>query len=336
MEEPTIEERDDGIKKKKGDYGVRVARPGYDAGNCSDNQLLFNSNWPIIQIAKVIDFDKEGVELIVYAKQIIDPETWESSWEPTYDKPGGVNFSFEEIEKPEYRVGLKYCYKTMEAGYGYDSGHNYWTACKYKVKQHQLGYIPMWYASEWISDVEGKVVLTNIDISTDIEYPYTDSPTILATPVKDYGIKSSSVFPNVDGLDTGMFSKLVQRVMTTEKSGSIAKQGGKIIDRELLWYASNKKADIDKDTSDRLMAQYEAYGYSAEPSLAKTGFVEYRCFTVEKSYTHRPTQAIFDSSGSRLFVIGLQTTGQDYDNYDKVMVIVRSPMVSPEYEEVVV
>ena len=38
----------------RGDYGVRVARNGYDASTCADSDLLFNSGWRIIQIVKVI------------------------------------------------------------------------------------------------------------------------------------------------------------------------------------------------------------------------------------------------------------------------------------------
>jgi len=326
MGEETFEERNNGLKKNRGDYGIRVARPGYDAGSCADSQLLFNSNWPIIQIAKVIDFGSGSVELIIYSR--IDSS---GNTIATYTKPSGMGtVTFTNID-PEYRVGLKYCYKAVGIGSATDGSGTNWFVCKYNVKQHQLGYIPMWYLSDWISDVNGKIILTNIDLCTDIEYPYTDNPTILISPPKDYGIKSSSVFRGVGGLDTGMFSKLVQRVMTTEKSGRIGRIDGEIVSKEILWYASNLKESTPKDEATKIINQYEVYGYTT--GLGRN----MECVTEEKSYIHHPIQAIFNDYGSdNRYVVGATTVGQSADVHEKAMVIVRSPMVSPEYEEVIV
>ena len=38
----------------KGDYGIRIAKAGFDARNAADNDLLFNSAWPSTQIVKVV------------------------------------------------------------------------------------------------------------------------------------------------------------------------------------------------------------------------------------------------------------------------------------------
>ena len=50
--------------KNRSDYGVRVARPGYDANNCAQNQLLFNSGWPILQIAEIVDMSSMVTETV--------------------------------------------------------------------------------------------------------------------------------------------------------------------------------------------------------------------------------------------------------------------------------
>lgn len=307
---------DDGTKKGRGDYGIRVARPGYDALTCTDSNLLFNSNWPIIQITEILDFN-DAEEYRTYYNY--------STGEITDVKPSVITTEPTFTNADQYYMGLNYAYHMVEAGYVSGTDQSYWTVHKLMRVAHNKGIIPMFYMSDWLSGVSGKILLTNIDLSTDIEYPYTDSPTMLMGNVNDYGIKSQSVFgENVEGLNSNAFSKLVYRVMTTEKSGTLLKDSdGNIIDKELYWYPMGEKA-----TSDQLgdmMSRFEFYGFTeaTNPSVI-----------VEKAYMTHACKFVYDSTNT--FFVGATTTAQSVSAAEKVMVVVRSPMVSPEYEEVIV
>lgn len=305
---------DDGIKKSRGDYGIRVARPGYDALTCTDSNLLFNSNWPIIQITKIIDFD-DAEEYRTYYK---------TTGEITDTKPSVITTEPTFTDMDQYYIGLDYAYHLIGTGYVTGTDQSFWTVNKLTRIPHNTGIIPMFYMSDWLSSISGKMLLTNIDLSTDIEYPYTDSPTMLMGEVNDYGIKSQSIFgENVEGLNSNAFSKLVYRVMTTEKSGTLLKNGdGDVIDRELYWYPLGEDATIDQLGD--MMSRMEFYGFAeADPPAI-----------VEKAYMPRVCKFVYDSTNS--FFIGATTLAQGASTTEKVMVVVRSPMVAPEYEEVIV
>ena len=306
---------DDGIKKSRGDYGVRVARPGYDALTCTDSNLLFNSNWPIIQITKIIDFE-DAEEYRTYYSY--------STGKATSTKPDGITTEPTFSSADEYYVGSEYAYHLVGVGGVTDSDQNYWTVYKIIREPHLMNATPMFFMSDWVSDISGKMILTNIDLSVDVEYPYTDSPTILMGEVKDYGIKSQSIFgENVDGLSSNAFSKLIYRVMTTEKSGTIMKDSsGTVVDSSLSWYPMGE--DATSDELGDMMSRFEFYGYT-EPNPA---------ITEEKIYSFLPCKFVYDST--QTFFIGATTIAGGASATSKVMVVVRSPMVSPEYEERVI
>ena len=216
--------------KAKGDYGIRVAKWGYDASACSDGQLLFNSNWPIIQIAKMQKIDGE-------------PKLIGSTEYPTIsdETPYELN---EEYDRDIAGVDRRYVYTKAHirkySYYGeYDPEHGY--TPYYEFFQfdlygftHGLGYAPMFFSEQDFNGYDpthNRVVLTNIDITKDVDYPYVSKPSIDNSYPSDYGIKSKAYytgkFPKTGsmagvGLSTAIQGKQIMAVKTQE---TIATEG---------------------------------------------------------------------------------------------------------------
>lgn len=208
--------------KKKGDYGVRVAKWGYDASVCSDGQLLFNSNWPIIQIAKMQKIDGE-------------PKLIGSTGYPTISAETPYELQ-EEYDRAIAGVDRRYVYtKAHIRRYSYygefDPEHYYipyyeWYQFDLYGFTHGLGYTPMFFSEQDFNGYDpthNRVVLTNIDIATDIDYPYVSKPSIGKAYSSDYGIKSkayySGKFPRTGsmagvGLSTAIQGKQIMAVKT--------------------------------------------------------------------------------------------------------------------------
>lgn len=213
--------------QKKGDYGVRVAKWGYDAGSCEDGDLLFNSNWPIVQLAKYIRPDAKWEDV-----EMPNPPS-----DKPYDSP-------DEYDTAETIVGVdrKYCY-TCDGGtiwqyhtVEYDEwGNEIWTFHNFvkprlKRHRHNLGYTPMPISSETLGGEPGGVVLTNIDITKDVDYPYVSKPRLASSRVADYGISSKAYYAGklnmhnkrYMGLSSSIQSLQVQSVKTWK---TVAKKG---------------------------------------------------------------------------------------------------------------
>ena len=90
--------------KERSNYGVRVARPGFDASTCAQNQLLFNSGWAIMQIAEVVDFRNQSPQYLY----IMTKNT------TVYDSATGTyNFSEESEEVSSVPSGYSSNYKEL-------------------------------------------------------------------------------------------------------------------------------------------------------------------------------------------------------------------------------
>lgn len=220
--------------KKKGDYGIRVAKWGYDANTCSDGQLLFNSNWPIIQIAKMQKIDGE-------------PKLIGSTEYPTITSEAPWVFK-EEYDKNIAGVDRRYVYtKAHIRLWQYTvPGPEPWspsvTLSFYQADMygftHGLGYTPMFFSEQDFNGYNpehNRVVLTNIDIATDVDYPYLSKPSLGRAYSSDYGIRSKAYyakdFPKANsrrgvGLDTAIQGKQIMAVKTQD---TIAKEGWPII-----------------------------------------------------------------------------------------------------------
>lgn len=327
--------------KERGDYGVRVARPGYDAEICAQNQLIFNSNWPILQITKVIDINK--IEEWEHKYFDMDNGVWVDEIPASATQGGGSAIDGARVSK-NYLI-----YVGSSTNY-FDYGDNYhwYIDFKYKKYKHNLGYVPFFFDSKYVSGLDGYVILTSVNIAKDIDYPYTEGALPLLNPIKDYGIKSTSEFgPNVPGLCSNMFSKLVQAVKTTESSRWILEdRTGNFHDEKILcWSPFNEASEFVNGEVNK----YEAFVFSAykcaflEASLAVTLInpdseldtdlfgdgLYYSMDSVVRMLSIVDTPSIYGQSAA---YSNISQSPQLYD--DASMVILRSPMVSPEYEEV--
>jgi hypothetical protein len=130
--------------RKRADYGVRVARPGYDANECAQNQLVFNSNWPIIQIAEVIDLNKDVETRYVWLNQTYTSTGVVREWRET--EPAGITYNT-VYERNRVSVGKNYVWLANYFQGGTDSDNKYWQKISYKKIYHGLGYPPMFYRS---------------------------------------------------------------------------------------------------------------------------------------------------------------------------------------------
>lgn len=212
--------------QKKGDYGVRVARWGYDAGSCEDGDLLFNSSWPIVQIVKYIkpDVSWERVEFA--------------------ELPGDEPYELKQtvdLDRYNYGVDRKYVYKiTGWSSYQYSEiiGHTEWGEDIYRYHiffkpvayryKHGLGYKPMAIGSEILSggEITDGVILTNVDLDKDADYPYLSKPRVASTKVANYGIASKAYYSGrlnthntrYIGLSSNIQSMMVQAVKTSKTS----------------------------------------------------------------------------------------------------------------------
>lgn len=306
--------------KERGDYGVRVARPGFDAMNCADNQLIFNSGWPILQLCAVIDFDKATD---TYTRYLLPDGTWVDSLPSGYDDAGPDD----SANIGEVGINKNYCRKLVSSEMYMN--RNTWEMAygkTYKKISHRLGFAPFFIQSELVSGVSGKVLLFSVDIETDVDYPYTDEALPLITAPNDYGMKSSSIFgPRVPGLSTGQFSKLVQAVKTQETAVYTYEETNTKVP---FW--SPLDSVPTQIISKAPILPFEAFGFVILGDLVNDGVVY-----DEKDggyYTFLPPTAMADSGSELAYAYSLAGHSPAYKKSS--LVILRSPLVSPEYEEI--
>lgn len=246
--------------KSRGDYGIRVAKYGYDAYNCNDGQLLFNSNWPIIQIAKMQKIDKPAILIGATPEPVI-----------TTSEPYVL---FQEYDKDVAGVDRKYVYtKAHIKEYRWTEIkdyrpilHSFFQVTLYGLT-HNLGYTPMFFSEEDFNGndaTQNRVVLTNIDITEDVDYPYLNVPSINRSYSGDYGIKSKAYysrdFPKTGtrrgvGLDTAIQGKQIQAIKTQK---TIAEDGWEVTQSpSCVYYPPKDTKGNYYMTGDK----FEYYGY---------------------------------------------------------------------------
>jgi hypothetical protein len=342
--------------QNRGDYGIRVARPGYDASNCAQNQLIFNSGWPILQLMAVVDFTSgttstsytknTRVEYSVghYESGAFMPEstTMTTTSEQVSSVPSGLPSS---QARHDYFFGgvfvnKKYVKKQQEDYTLYDggsttesgtlpSGKNYiretvttYTKDTFVTTRHRLGFTPLCIlSSSFLGGDSNHALLFSVDITKDVDYPYTEAATPLIRPVHDYGMKSTSIFGSkVPGLCTNMFSKLVQAVKTTESSTYNDGENDAVVWSPI---AGDELPSNIKD----VLFPYEFYAYSGDGVKTQDGGEFYQRI----SPTYISSSASSGTYMNKAYAV--RTSGQDTVK-DSVLVVLRSPMVSPEYEEI--
>lgn len=335
---------------ERANYGVRVARPGYDANDCAQNQLLFNSGWPILQISEVIDMNTANtVNIYEYTVTTIVivtatgvqvsrdvevsypdavPEGYTSTYTYNYDpdEAGGsyrnmwVNRKYVKKALAGNRTVYTYPQQTSTSGEYTTIVETRCDLAQYAVKSHRLGYTPFFMTSEMVSNIDGYVILFSLDISKDVDYPYTEKPLALLSPATDYGIKSSSKFgKKVPGLCSNMFSKLVQAVKTQETSTSDID-----MDKRSIW--SPVKSASDAKGGELLPYEFYSFIGDSDSGAGIDGGVYYR-----RDWPFYMTRY----EGASLNDAWAVSVGSFQDAIDtkNSLVVLRSPMVSPEYEE---
>lgn len=294
----------------RGDYGVRVARKGFDAATGADSNLLFNSNWPIIQIVKVISEEN---------KRIYKDET--------QDIPASYIYQRTETRE-EYSVDEHYFYLPPEINYYFDP--DTYTQHLYKKQYriyHGLGYVPLFYCSKYVSDTDGYYLLTNINIRKDADYPYTAKPSSYYGMTTDYGIKSKSMtrksLPRYGvrgcGFNTNIQSKMIMAIKT-EQSKSKETSGGGLQQVPAAW-AVPKSSENEQVLSD--LQDFEAIGFYANDDTDGK--------FLQASVMLQP---LTDIENGR-YIIGGQAAPNP-TNLKESLVIIRTPMVAPDYEEITV
>ena len=339
--------------KERSNYGVRVARPGFDASTCAQNQLLFNSGWAIMQIAEVVDFRNQPAQylyIMTTNTTVYDSATgtynFSEESEEVSSAPSGYNSEndFETSFFHDVLVNKRYVLKSAGATY-----HIYYypaeqttvgtvtttvskRCSRYSVykKAHGLDFVPFFAKSEWLSGVSNCVLLFNIDIRRDVDYPYTEEALPLISKTGDYGIKSESIFgDNVPGLCSNMFSKLVQAVKTEETVQGDRDMGGGASDTRAIWSPVN--TDDPNEVPAGAFLDYEIYA-----------FVEDKYFSVPDDggeyYREQPVQYMSGSFGGAAQDAWAVTTSsfQSMMEDKNSLVALRKPMVSPSYEEITV
>lgn len=282
------------------DYGVRIARPYYNAMDCADNQLLFNSGWPILQITGVY---KESVVKTVGSAPSGATIVYTNTF--NYDRCG---------------VDSENAYSKAEF-ITYISGSTTYNVQKLYGCRHGLGYPPIAFATKPISSLDGYIMVTNIDISTDVDYPYTDAPLEYFGGALDYGVKTKAYWkpnmPNVGeirgyGINTRLSSKMVQAVKTQDTI--VAGDSSNIF---INW-------EPPRDEQGKLMSKIEDFEYFSYGMQTGTGTIN---------------DNIYLPIGTAIMPMGATYSNAEYvsvrsfqsnPNYTKAsLVVLRSPMVSP-------
>lgn len=304
----------------RSDYGVRVARNGYDASTCADSDLLFNSGWRIIQIVKVISEEN---------KRIFIDETQDlpSTYVLVNERIDGIgNWNCAVDEKWFYLPCVTYEYVDTT------TGHLDFKRKQYRI-YHGLGYTPLFFKSEFCSDTPGYYLLTNIDIRQDVDYPYTNAPSHYYGGTSDYGIKSKSYrrseMPEPGetrgcGINTSIQSKMVMAVKTEKSKAPDYEREGQTYPVPCpSWCVPS-----DSNAQTTTIKDYEAFGFFAYNA-----------------------NSLYDTAGQPLmeYPIGWSWQGGEGERYTlidqwgaaitdakKSLVILRSPMVAPDLEEITI
>ena len=178
--------------------------PGFDAMTAGDNQLLFNSSFPILQIKVLASLRCLAV----------------GSTEATHggEYIGTLGASTQRVFRWYHGLGFPPFFLLI-GGSGVAFNTNYAVDDQYIYRMGDF------YSGDWPVDDGLKLLLCPIDLSRDIEYPYTAQP--LAAPQFnsiDYGFKSIEYgeinefdFNNL-GIDIRLQSQMLLACKTMETS----------------------------------------------------------------------------------------------------------------------
>ncbi len=152
------------------DYGLKVAMPGFDAQTAGDNQLLFNSSFPILQIKILSE---------LYCKGVGSQEANQGG-----EYIGTIGASTSRVFRWYHGLGFPPFFLLLDP-----NGIKFNT--NYAVDENYIYRMGDFYGGDWPTQDGTKVLVCPIDLTKDIEYPYTALP--FEAPKfnsLDYGFKS--------------------------------------------------------------------------------------------------------------------------------------------------
>lgn len=153
------------------DYGLKIAKKGFDVRTASDNQLLYNSGFPSLQIAGAVRWSNW--------------EITQNGKAPQWNQRNG-SIADRWRFKAQARHGLGYPPMLIYIG-----SDNDWSVGWVKLKWNSnYIYVDTDVAKDLDLLKQSTILICPIDISYDIEYPYLDSPVEAEWGQSyDYGLK---------------------------------------------------------------------------------------------------------------------------------------------------
>lgn len=153
------------------DYGLKIAKKGFDARTASDSQLLYNSGFPSLQIAGTVRWS--------------DWEITQNGKAPQWNQRDG-SITDKWMFKAQVRHGLGYPPMLICASPG-----DNWSVRGIALKwSSNYIYVDTDIARDLDSLKQLTILICPIDISYDIEYPYLDIPVEAEWGQSyDYGLK---------------------------------------------------------------------------------------------------------------------------------------------------
>lgn len=192
--------------RSRSDYGLKIAKKGFDVYYANDNQLLYNSSFPVLQIVGYIDPSTQWEVVETGSYQWWNPYNGSVStrWRHNLRKMHGVNHPPMIVPlNPDYFGGSG---KQIEWNSKYVYSFNeFYSQAEYNA---------------FIANVDtGKFIIFDVDIETDVEYPYVDDGIDTEWgQTYDYGIKhmltddTETTDPNKLGLNANIQSLMVVAV----------------------------------------------------------------------------------------------------------------------------
>lgn len=323
---------------KRGNYGVRVARSGFNAATCADSQLLFNSGWPILQVVKVVkNSDKHHIGS---SNNSPSGSQWQKVNEITTD------LMTDATQRPMVNGQYIITSFTQQIWLNNVTGEIR-RVNNFDGIYHGLGYPPFFFIAKDVGHPESnKILLFNLDVSRDVDYPYTSRPFSMFSDKVDYGIKSKAYYAknmprggNTDGvgLSSNIVSKMVQAVKTEQTT--------KNTDAEVLriaWYppqASDDNADVLDDAYQFEYYSYiggsEIFGGSSPTDIDGGEFYQDRSRGGQGIGMWPLSQSTTDFNLVGYGVNYIISQDSDMGTVDRVsLIVLRSPMVAPDVTEV--
>lgn len=278
--------------RARSDYGLKIAKKGFDVRYASDNQLLYNSSFPVLQIVEYIDENTpwEIVDTGSYQSWDSFSGTLVTRWRHNMRRVHGLGYPPMVVPFNGSPIAI-----AAPDRIEWNSKYIYSTADFVNVTQ---------YNSYMANPVKtGRFVVFAVDIETDVEYPYVDAGIDTEWGQQyDYGIKhmltadTQTTDPNDLGLNANVQSIMVVavKVATTDnKSQNVYIPEG-IAPSQLAPFAFIKSQDNDRWRAGGVSAQAVGGYRPAIPGV-------YDYFTLDGQYV-----------GSKCS-----------------LVVVRSPMIAP-------